>query len=111
MDLTFEILVESKKSKEDLIEYLNNQFPDSLVRGGYLLLQGNVLKIEENPGHDKNRLGFGEESWSFFKYSASVFPQNTSDIKNQKTLARQLLDVLRATAEDVELIAEPDFYE
>jgi len=109
MELTFEILVETEKSKEELMEILQEKIEGTVRQKGYLLLQNNVLKIEENPLHDKSRLGAGEDSWSYFKYSVSVFPQNETTIEEQKLLARKISNFLIEVAQQVELIAGSDF--
>ncbi len=106
MDPTFEVLVESERTEAELLEALQRPLRGTR-QGGYLLAQGNVLKFSENPLRDSSKLGNGESSWPYFKYSLSVFPQHESDLEVQKALANELVAALRPYCSDLELIAEP----
>lgn len=106
MDPTFEVLVESERNEAELLDALQLSL-DGTRQGGYLLVQGNVLKFSENPLRDKSKLGNGERSWSYFKYNLSVFPLREPDVEVQNTFANEVVSALRPYCSVLELIAEP----
>lgn len=105
MDPTFEVLVESERTEAELLDALQLSLHGAR-QGGYLLVQGNVLKFSENPLRDRSKLGNGERSWPYLKYSLSVFPQREPDLAVQNALANEVVAALRPYCSVLELIAE-----
>ena len=106
MDMSFSISVNSSKSENELLELILTNVEAAVRDGGYIQINSNVLKFEENCNYQPKLCEDKELGWDYYRYHCDVFPVMETNIMRQQKLAEQLLQVFSDDGAKVFFIAE-----
>jgi hypothetical protein len=105
-DLTFSVMIDSELGELELIQAMVGNLAGSQRVGGYVRYEKNVLKLEKNSLYDAQKAQErNNESWMYYRYSLSVFPEGEVTLVLQRKVASEIVSALGKEGASAELVA------
>lgn len=105
-NLTFNVMIESDKSRMELLDIFLSGLPGSTIEGAYIRYAGNILELGKNISYDEEKSRCDEDAWMYYRFDLTVFPEGQAERETQIELANRILAIVRDCNGRVELIAE-----
>jgi hypothetical protein len=102
-------MIDSGLGERELIQAMVCNLAGSQRVGGYVRYEKNILKLEKNSLYDAHKAQErNNESWMYYRYSLSVFPEGEVALALQRKCAADILSALGREGANAELVAEFD---
>ena len=105
-NLTFNVMIESDKSRMELLGIFLSSLPGSTIEGAYIRYEGNILELGKNISYDEEKARCDEDAWMYYRFDLTVFPEGQAEGESQVELANKILAIVRDCNGRAELVAD-----